>query len=107
MTTRAFAIMASIAAGDTLIADGGFTCVKGGEIVTVRRDRRGELYFPCAGPDEGENCGADHGKPATDKRKERHYLDGQSSFDSVDGAMNIHNGEAERCVGLYDTKEMG
>ena len=50
--------------GTKLIADGGFDCLKKGEIVTVEMNEKGELYVPCKDghhlldgqgcPDEGD-----------------------------------------------------
>ena len=42
--------------GTMLIADGGFTCIKEGDVLTVEADRNG-MYVPC--------------------RDGKHYLDGQ------------------------------
>lgn len=39
-------------AGDTLIADGGFTCIRGGARLTVHADSEGHLYVEC---DEGSH----------------------------------------------------
>lgn len=77
MDGLALAPVEAVKAGTVLIADGGFTCLCEHETVTVEADEVGELFVRCAGPDEGENAEADHGKPATSKRCERHGLDGQ------------------------------
>lgn len=37
-----------IAPGNQLRADGGFTCIAHGAVVTVCRDERGDLYIPCS-----------------------------------------------------------
>lgn len=50
-----------IKAGDRLKADGGFTCLRHGEVVTVTADDDGRNYVPCS---DG-----------------RHYLDGQQGDD--------------------------
>lgn len=38
-----------VKAGDTLIADGGFTCIKEGARLVVKADDRGKLFVPCRG----------------------------------------------------------
>lgn len=70
--------------GDKLVADGGFTCLYEGEVVTVQKDGSGELFVMCA----GEKPGQDYGKPQTTKRTGQHGLDGQC-------------GENGECVGLF------
>ena len=86
-TNASFPKLDQIKAGDVLIADGGFTCMSDGEVVTVKSDDGG-LFVRCAGPDEGDDADADHGKPSTTHRREQHYLDGQEGDDG-------------ECVGLY------
>ena len=55
--------LSDIKEGDTLIADGGFTCIRTGASRKVGRDRDG-IYILC-----GDG---------------RHYLEGQVSFDGKD-----------------------
>lgn len=68
-----FVKLAEVKPGDRLVADGGFTCIKAGAIVTVGESPTGndwpgaDLYIPCS-----------HGK---------HFLDGQEN-------------DAGQCVGL-------
>ncbi|TPM39616.1 hypothetical protein [Mesorhizobium sp. B2-3-4] len=50
-----------VKAGDRLIADGGFDCIKANEVLTVRSSVLGSLYVPCG-------CG-------------KHFLDGQEGDD--------------------------
>ena len=40
--------LTDIKTGDTLIADTGFTCIKGGTILTVQTDKDGTLFVPCS-----------------------------------------------------------
>lgn len=40
-------MLKELKSGDVLIADGGFTCLKEGQEVTVQADDDGELFFPC------------------------------------------------------------
>lgn len=49
--------LADVEAGQSLVADGGFTCLAPGEVVHVHRDANGALFVSC---DEGQ-----------------HFLDGQ------------------------------
>ncbi len=71
--------LADLKPGDRLVADGGFTCLADGEVVTVEADAKGELFVRCAGPDEGDNADAAYGKPSTPKRGCEHGLDGQEN----------------------------
>lgn len=50
-----------IKAGDTLVADGGFTCIAEGAVLEVKDNGDGFLYVPC--------------------RRKRHYLDGQTNLE--------------------------
>ena len=50
-----------VKAGDILVADGGFTCLRYGEECEVKMDRGRGLYVDCA--------------------MDKHYLDGQLSDD--------------------------
>lgn len=74
--------------GDKLVADGGFTCLKAGEVVTVEKDGDG-LFVRCCAHDDG-----DYGHPVNDSRNEQHYLDGQE-------------GEGGECVGLFRAEVEG
>jgi hypothetical protein len=47
------------------------------------------LYIRCAGPDEGDNGNAEAGEPSTDKREERHYLNGQVSDVDCDTLIGL------------------
>lgn len=53
--------LCEVNAGETLKADGGFTCVVANQDVIIEADAKGELFFKCA---DG-----------------RHYLDGQVGDD--------------------------
>jgi hypothetical protein len=68
--------LGDVHAGDRLVADGGFTCLYNGEILTVESDEGG-LFVRCAGPRDDQ----DYGKPRTIARNEKHYLDGQENDD--------------------------
>lgn len=85
MTKKQMAIVPieDVEVGTKLKADGGFTCLCEGEIVTVEKDENGDLFFYCAGADDdgGPNSGAEQGKPATVNRNEKHGLDGQTDED--------------------------
>lgn len=70
-----FAKVDEVKEGTILIADGGFTCLKEGEICTVKKDSNGDLYVDCAGSDENDE--AEPGHPHTHKREEHHLIDGQ------------------------------
>jgi hypothetical protein len=61
-----------VKAGTRLIADGGFTCLEEGEVVTVEAEDDGELFVRCCADDNGEP-----GKPVSKDRNEHHGLDGQ------------------------------
>lgn len=39
--------------GDKLVADGGFTCLRKGQVSVVARADKGELFIPC---DDGMHC---------------------------------------------------
>jgi hypothetical protein len=41
-------MLKDLKAGDVLIADDGFTCVKSGEVI-LEADEDGELFFKCSG----------------------------------------------------------
>lgn len=84
ITGRQYARSDAVRPGDTLIADGGFTCLHEGERCIVKKDSGGLFVF-CNGPDED-------GRPCGDLRYEHHYLDGQ---DDGDGFL----------VGLYPHAE--
>ncbi len=60
---RAYAVVADTKAGDVLIADGDFDCIKKGAHVVVSVDADDGLYVPC--------------------KKERHDLAGQLSKDGT------------------------
>ena len=62
-----FAKVSEVKVGTKLKADGGFTCIDEGTILTVYNDGTG-LYVPCRGPDG-----------ASWTSNGRHYLDGQLS----------------------------
>jgi len=64
---REWAKLSALKEGDKLLADGGFTCIEEGAILTVAKDGRSNLFVPCglAG-------------------KDKHYLDGQISDDDHD-----------------------
>ena len=53
-----FSEISTVTDGTKLIADGGFTCIRQGEVLTAKADAQGHLYVPC---NEG-----------------KHYLDGQA-----------------------------
>ena len=61
----------TVKAGDTLICDGGFTCVNEGEHVVIYEDEAG-LYFLCC-----KNESSHYGKSHDEARTQHHYLDGQ------------------------------
>lgn len=42
-----------VKAGDRLVADGGFTCIRNGQVGTVVRTKDGALAIPC---DAGLHC---------------------------------------------------
>jgi hypothetical protein len=88
-----FAKFSQLKVGDKLSADAGFTCLREGEIGTVR-GKPGHFYVLCAGPED--EAGRDYGRC-------RHYLDGQSSFDSRNPEAY---GDEEVVVGLYKVGEM-
>ena len=69
---REYALIAETKEGDILQVDGNFTCIKGGEIITVKKDCEGRLYFKC-----------DHG------------------FHGLDGQEAEKEGHADFYVGLY------
>jgi hypothetical protein len=77
-----FPLLAELKPGNKLVADGGFTCLREGEVVTVEQDADG-LFVRCCAHDDG-----DYGKPVSDARDEKHYLDGQA-------------GDNDECVGLF------
>lgn len=62
--------LSDVEAGDTLIADDGFTCIPSGPVV-IHADEEGRLYFPCSHDEDTR------GPPFT----QRHYIDGQVDFD--------------------------
>lgn len=62
---KPFAKMADVKAGDKLVADGGFTCLREGQVCEVKQDADGLLYVDC---DEGT-----------------HHLDGQEKDGEVNG----------------------
>lgn len=78
MTPEGFALapVDAVRPGTRLIADGGFTCLKEGEIVTVEAESDGEMFVRCCASDDG-----DYGKPAKDAREDHHGLDGQLDAD--------------------------
>lgn len=45
---RVYAKVADLKAGDRVEVDGGFTCMKGGTVLTVLNDDSGELFLPCS-----------------------------------------------------------
>jgi hypothetical protein len=51
--------------GVSVVADDGFTCIKGGTVLVIEQDEEGELFVPCA--------------------QGRHYLDGQLNDDEFVG----------------------
>lgn len=59
---RAYALVATVKAGDKLETDGDFTCMSKGKIVEVGIDDRG-LFIPC--------------------QKGHHYLSGQVKIDKL------------------------
>lgn len=63
-----FAKKNEVQAGVKLVADGGFTCIAEGAILTVQADDKGELFVPCAGAADDD---------AADEAAHRHYIDGQ------------------------------
>ena len=83
-----FPALGDLKPGDMLVADGGFTCLREGEVVTVEQDADG-LFVRCCAHDDG-----DYGKPVSDERAEKHYLDGQA-------------GDHDECVGLFRFDEGG
>ncbi len=56
--------LSEVSVDDVLVADGGFTCLKQGEYLTVYENQNGELYVECS-----------HGP---------HLLDGQVDWDDGD-----------------------
>ena len=42
-----YAKLAAVAAGDILVTDGGFTCMRAGERKEVLRDAHGALFIEC------------------------------------------------------------
>lgn len=60
--------LSELGAGDLVIADDSFTCLKTGSYL-VEADDEGRLFIPC-----------DHGK---------HYLDGQVSFTNPDDLIGL------------------
>lgn len=78
-----FPKLSDLKPGDKLVADGGFTCLREGEVVMVRADEKGDLFVLCCAHDDG-----DFGKPVSDERMEQHFLIGQE-------------GEDGECVGLF------
>lgn len=56
---RKWAALSKLKAGDKVLADGGFTCIKEGAVLEVEQNGTAGLFVPCT-------CGA-------------HYLDGQLS----------------------------
>jgi hypothetical protein len=60
--------LSELSAGDLVLADDGFTCLKTGAY-TVQADETGRLFIPC---DEGH-----------------HYLDGQVDFDDPELLVGI------------------
>lgn len=63
LSGRLYATVAETKVGSKLEADGGFTCIKEGSVLTVEKDHWGRLYVPCG---SGE-----------------HYLGGQVSSDGA------------------------
>lgn len=61
--------------GTRLKADGGFTCLNAGEVVTVEADSSGDLFVMCCG------ISSDGDKPYSDERDQEHYLEGQEHDD--------------------------
>lgn len=67
-----FAKIADVDAGTKLRADGGFTCIPRGAVLTVQRNDHGELYVPC--------------------RSGQHSLDGQEEGDHYLGLSLVDEG---------------
>lgn len=65
-----YAKIADVKPGTCLRADGGFTCIAEGAILTVEADENGNLFVPCHGPDAKRS----HLRRIS---HERHYLECQ------------------------------
>jgi len=57
-----FAKKEEVHPGTVLRADGGFTCLDDGEILTVRRDEDGVLSVPCRQGSHGLNGQLENGE---------------------------------------------
>lgn len=66
---RPWARLSELKAGDKLVADGGFTCIKKGGVVVVEARGDGQLYVGC--------------------RSGSHYLDGQVSGENHDSLIGL------------------
>ena len=75
---REYARLSRLKAGDRIEADGGFTCMRPGAVLTVAADARGELYVPCDGPDDDPDPG-------------KHFLCGQAD-------------DGDHLVGMYPVR---
>lgn len=64
-----FAKVAEVKAGDKLKADGGFTCIAEGAILTVVENEMGELCVPC--------------------KKGLHSLEGQMDYDTAETYVGL------------------
>ena len=67
ITGEPWACLSKIEQGQTLIADGGFTCLIDGEECFVHQDEHFKLFVNCSGGDEDDG-----------NRQGRHYLSGQA-----------------------------
>lgn len=50
---RAYARISDVKVGSKLECDGGFTCMKKGEVKVAYADAAGDLYIPCDGGAHG------------------------------------------------------
>src|SRR5581483_12175137 len=74
---KPWAKLSQVKAGDFLIADGGFPCIKQGARLQVQADGAGDLFVPCA---EGP-----------------HLLDGQA--DDGETIIGLYPDDTGRCAG--------